>query len=95
MSVDLMTRDDCAIVTLNRPQALNALSFDILRSIGQVFDAVAKTRARALSVTGAGDQAYLISTSRSCAIAILWRKRKAPSSIDYRCHRSPLSMAMP
>jgi enoyl-CoA hydratase len=58
MSVDLMTRDDCAIVTLNRPQALNALSFDILRSIGQVFDAVAKTRARALIVTGAGDKAF-------------------------------------
>jgi enoyl-CoA hydratase len=58
MSVDLTTRDDCAILMLNRPQSLNALSFDILRRIGQAFDAVAKTGARALIVTGAGDKAF-------------------------------------
>ena len=58
MTVDLTTREDCAVLTLNRPEALNALSFDILRRIGAALDEVAQSavqsKARALIVTGAG-----------------------------------------
>jgi len=35
MAVELSTRDECAVLVLNRPEALNALSFDIIRRIGQ------------------------------------------------------------
>jgi enoyl-CoA hydratase len=58
MSVELTTRDDCAILTLNRPEALNALSFAIVRRIGEAFDEVATSKARALIVTGAGPKAF-------------------------------------
>jgi enoyl-CoA hydratase len=58
MSVELSTRDDCAILVLNRPEALNALSFDIIRRIGAAFDEVAASTARALIVTGAGPKAF-------------------------------------
>lgn len=59
MPVELSRRDDCAILTLNRPEALNALSFDILREIGAAIDEVAADRsARALLITGAGDKAF-------------------------------------
>src|SRR5262245_42281461 len=58
MSVELTTRNQCAVLTLNRPQALNALSFDILRRIGAAFEEVAASKARALIVTGAGDKAF-------------------------------------
>ena len=58
MSVELSTRDDCAILVLNRPEALNALSFDIIRRIGAAFDEVAASKARALIVTGAGPKAF-------------------------------------
>lgn len=58
MSVELTTRDDCAIITLNRPEALNALSFDIVRRIGAAIDEVAQSKARALIVTGAGPKAF-------------------------------------
>ncbi|NJO23679.1 MAG: enoyl-CoA hydratase/isomerase family protein, partial [Sphingomonadales bacterium] len=54
MAVELTTREDCAVLTLNRPEALNALSFDVLRRIGAAFDEVATSKARALIVTGAG-----------------------------------------
>ena len=58
MSVELTTREDCAVLTLNRPQALNALSVAILGQIGEAFDTVAKSKARALIITGAGNKAF-------------------------------------
>ncbi len=58
MAVELTRRGDAAVMILNRPEALNALSFDILREIGRTFDEVAASDARVLVVTGAGDKAF-------------------------------------
>ena len=58
MPVELARRDEIALLTLNRPEALNALSFAILREIGVAFDEVARSDARALVVTGAGPKAF-------------------------------------
>ena len=58
MSVELTTREDCSIIRLNRPEALNALSFAIVRQIGEAFDEVANSKSRALIVTGAGAKAF-------------------------------------
>jgi enoyl-CoA hydratase len=58
MTVELTRRDEFALLTLNRPQALNALSFAIIEEIGRAFDEVARSDARALLVTGAGDKAF-------------------------------------
>ena len=57
MPVELTFRDDCAILSLNRPEALNALSFAILGEIGAAIDQTAKSSARALIITGAGPKA--------------------------------------
>lgn len=59
MSIELARQADLAVLTLNRPEALNALSFDILREIGAAFDQVAAMEGiRALLITGAGDKAF-------------------------------------
>ncbi|WP_028716220.1 enoyl-CoA hydratase/isomerase family protein [Paracoccus sp. J39] len=59
MTVSLTRKDEFALLTLNRPEALNALSFDILRRIGAAFDEVASWRdVRGLLITGAGDKAF-------------------------------------
>ncbi len=58
MSVELTRQDEFAVVTLNRPEALNALSAAVLRELDQAFDAVAAGDARALIVTGAGAKAF-------------------------------------
>lgn len=58
MSVELTRREEFALITLNRPEALNALSFAILKEIGQAFDEVATWDVRALVVTGAGPKAF-------------------------------------
>ena len=36
MSIDVEYRDEVAILTINRPEALNALSFKIIGEIGRV-----------------------------------------------------------
>jgi enoyl-CoA hydratase len=58
MSVELTTRENCAVLMLNRPEALNALSVAILRELDAAFEEVAKSRARALIITGAGNKAF-------------------------------------
>ena len=58
MPVELAKRDDCALLRLNRPEALNALSFSILNEIAAAIDEVATWKVRALVVTGAGEKAF-------------------------------------
>jgi len=58
MSVKLTRRDEFAILTLDRPEALNALSFAILKDIARAFDEAAEWPVRALIVTGAGEKAF-------------------------------------
>lgn len=58
MAVDLTRRDECAIITLNRPDALNALNAGMIRDIGAAIDEVANSDARALLFIGAGDKAF-------------------------------------
>jgi len=54
----LTRREEFALLTLNRPQALNALSFAIIARIGAAFDEVAQSDARALIITGVGPKAF-------------------------------------
>lgn len=54
----LERRGVCAVLTLDRPEALNALSFLIIDAIGARLDEVAASNARALIVTGAGPKAF-------------------------------------
>ncbi len=58
MSVRLTRQDEFAVITLNRQEALNALSAAVLRELAQAFDQVATSDARALIVTGAGTKAF-------------------------------------
>jgi enoyl-CoA hydratase len=59
MNVKLTKTGNCALLTLDRPEALNALSNQIIRDIGAAFDEVATwSDVRALLITGAGDKAF-------------------------------------
>jgi enoyl-CoA hydratase len=58
MSIELTRTEEFALITLNRPEALNALSFSLIRELGHVLDQVAQSDARALLVTGAGNKAF-------------------------------------
>jgi len=58
MAIELKRVEEFAVITLNRPQALNALSFALIRELGSLFDQVAASDARALLITGAGPKAF-------------------------------------
>ena len=62
MPVELARRGSTAIVTLNRPEALNALSFAVLRELAARVDEVDAGieggKVRTLLVTGAGGRAF-------------------------------------
>jgi enoyl-CoA hydratase len=58
MAVHLSRVEEFALLTLDRPEALNALSFATLREIDARLDEIAAGDARALFVTGAGDRAF-------------------------------------
>jgi len=58
MAIHLTRIDELALVTLDRPEVLNALSLQLLRDLGAALDQVAGSDARALLVTGAGGKAF-------------------------------------
>lgn len=58
MAVELTKVEDYALLRLNRPDALNALSFSILRDIASAIDEVASWNVRSLVITGAGEKAF-------------------------------------
>ncbi len=47
------------IITINRPEALNALNTQVLKDLDQVIDQIDLTATRAVVITGAGEKAFV------------------------------------
>jgi len=58
VSVELSRIEELALIRLNRPKALNALSLALVKDLGRAFDEVAAGDARALLITGTGEKAF-------------------------------------
>ena len=58
MIVELIRLHEFGLLTLCRPEKLNALSFDIIREIGGAIEKASSWPIRALLVTGAGGKAF-------------------------------------
>ncbi len=58
MATHFTREDEFALITLDRPEALNALSFEVVAAIEGYIDEAAASDARALIVTGAGNRAF-------------------------------------
>jgi enoyl-CoA hydratase len=56
--IELTRVDEFALITLNRPEALNALSFASVAALERTLQEVAASDARALLFTGAGTKAF-------------------------------------
>jgi enoyl-CoA hydratase len=59
MAIELTRIEEFAVLTLNRPDALNALSFALIEELGRAFEQVHGGDARALIITGAGGPGVL------------------------------------
>jgi enoyl-CoA hydratase len=58
MVLELTRRDEFSVITLNRPEALNALNAQMIDAISAAIDDAAKAGTRALLFTGAGPKAF-------------------------------------
>lgn len=58
MTIELTRNGAIAVITLNRPEALNALNFSIIGELGRTIDHVAASDARALLITGKGEKSF-------------------------------------
>jgi enoyl-CoA hydratase len=58
MVLELTRRDEFAVITLNRPPALNALNNEMIAGIDRAIDEAAASDARAVLFIGAGDRAF-------------------------------------
>ena len=56
--IDLKFDEEFAVLTLRRPAALNALSFELIEQIGERIAEAGRSSARALIVTGEGEKAF-------------------------------------
>ena len=56
--IDLTHEEEIAVLTLRRPQALNALSFELIGRIRDCIGQAGRSRARALIITGEGEKAF-------------------------------------
>lgn len=57
--VDYEVKGQVGIITINRPQALNALNSEVLDDLNTVFDSVDQNEVRCLILTGAGDKSFV------------------------------------
>ncbi|SAL05293.1 short chain enoyl-CoA hydratase [Caballeronia calidae] len=58
MTVRLHFAGDVAVLTIDRPTALNALNLDMLRKLSECVDEILGSRARGVVVVGGGDKAF-------------------------------------
>ena len=58
MSVDVTFEDEYCIITLNRPEALNALNAEVISGLNAAFDQAVNSDARMVIITGTGDKAF-------------------------------------
>ena len=57
--VELEVKEHVGVLTINRPEALNALNDEVIRQLDQVLDSLDLSVLRCLIVTGAGQKAFV------------------------------------
>ncbi|MBR5116446.1 MAG: enoyl-CoA hydratase/isomerase family protein, partial [Lachnospiraceae bacterium] len=57
--VNYETKEAIGIITINRPEALNALNSSVLDELSAVLDGVDQQTIRCLILTGAGEKSFV------------------------------------
>ena len=78
--VDYEVDGHVAVITINRPKALNALNEDVLKDIEAAFDAVDLSEIRAIILTGAGEKSFV--AGADIAAMSVMTKEQASTSVN-------------
>ena len=85
------------VITINRPEALNALNVQVLKDLDAVIDNIDLDETRAVIVTGAGEKAF-VAGADIAAMSTMTVNSETISSGSWKRFRSPLlrlSMDLP
>lgn len=95
MLVERCQVEEFALLTLNRPEALNALNGALLDELADAFDWGATSGARALLITGAGERAFCVGADiaelRGRAVPRVKRDSERGQALFGRLDRYPLA----
>ncbi len=84
ITLDIDADDDVATLTIDRPAELNALTVDTLEAIEAALDEAAAADARALVVTGAGDEAFVAGADISYMAELSTPEAQAYAELGHR-----------
>ena len=75
------------VITINRPEALNALNTEVIQDLDAVLDSIDLGTTRVLVVTGAGEKSFVAGADIAAMMfSVSWR--------HFRSRRSLLSMVL-
>lgn len=95
MAILLTRHEEFALITLDRPEALNALSFTLIENLNACFDQVAASDARALLITGAGSRAFCAGADIAELMDRDLRAQQAGAELGQRVFARLDSLAVP
>ncbi|MDR0284478.1 MAG: enoyl-CoA hydratase/isomerase family protein [Propionibacteriaceae bacterium] len=87
--------DQVATITINRPEALNALNGDVLKDLGSAVAQAAADRVRAVLVTGAGEKAFVAGADIAAMATMTPREAQAFSELGNTVFRQVERLPMP
>ncbi|HEX2505611.1 MAG TPA: enoyl-CoA hydratase-related protein [Gaiellaceae bacterium] len=94
--IGLERRDGAAILTVDRPEALNALDLETLRSLHERLRELAEdTEARVVVLTGAGDRAFIAGADIKYMQALGVLEAREWGELGHACGRLLETMAKP
>lgn len=95
MSIELTRHEEFAVITINRPAALNALSMQLVRDLERSLDEVAASDARALLLRGAGERAFCAGADIPELMARSLREQQAGIEMGQRVFARLDTLAIP
>ncbi|CAN5467406.1 enoyl-CoA hydratase-related protein [soil metagenome] len=95
MSIVLTRHDEFAVITIERPGALNALSMSLIRDLEHRIDEVAASDARALLFRGAGERAFCAGADIPELMNRTLREQQAGAELGQRVFARLDTLAVP
>ena len=88
--VNCEVKDKIAVVTINRPEALNALNSQVLDDLAAAFDSIDVNVVRAVVLTGAGEKSFVAALNPLSPVSKAWQipRNEPPLQMTFSANRA-------